>query len=247
MDILEKAQEELKHIISERELDLSERVTVRALTPDEAIGSADDTFVIKKGKERVIEACYRETAGQAFTDAPGNWEGTLGELLELDLGKNGRRALFTAGLNAVLRHLDLASGVIHCKDDEPAKCGAEMPEMLRQRFGVRRYGLIGMQPAILKGLSGTFGAESVGVLDLNPDNIGNCKEGVTIMDGENDLPKLVEWCDVGLVTGSSVVNGTINEILERFGTAGKPLIFFGNTISGVAELLNIERICPFGR
>ena len=146
MDILEKAREELKRTnIAERGLDLGERITVRALTPDEAIGSADDTFVIKKGKERVIEACYREMSGQAFTDAPGNWEGTLGELLELDLGRNGRRALFTAGLNAVMRHLDLASGVIHCKDDEPAKCGAEMPELLRQRFGARRYGLIGLQ------------------------------------------------------------------------------------------------------
>jgi len=247
MDILEKTQEELKCIISERGLDLGERVTVRALTPDEAIGSADDTFVIKKGKERVIEARFCDTAGQAFTDAPGNWEGTLGELLELEMDTNGQRALFTAGLNAVLRHLDLASGVIHCKDDEPAKCGGEMPEMLRQRFGVRRYGLIGLQPAILKGLTGTFGAESVGVLDLNPDNIGASKEGVTIMDGENDLPEFVTWCDVGLVTGSSVVNGSINEILERFNSAGKPVIFFGNTISGVAALLNLERICPLAR
>ena len=247
MDILEKAQEELKRIISERGLDLGERVTVRALTPDEAIGSADDTFVIKKGKERVIEARFCDTAGQAFTDAPGNWEGTLGELLELEMDTNGQRALFTAGLNAVLRHLDLASGVIHCKDDEPAKCGGEMPEMLRQRFGVRRYGLIGLQPAILKGLTGTFGAESVGVLDLNPDNIGASKEGVTIMDGENDLPEFVTWCDVGLVTGSSVVNGSINEILERFNSAGKPVISFGNTISGVAALLNLERICPLAR
>jgi uncharacterized protein (DUF4213/DUF364 family) len=67
------------------------------------------------------------------------------------------------------------------------------------------------------------------------------------MDGEKDLAELVEWCEVGLATGSSVVNGTINEILERFEAAGKPVVFFGNTISGVAALLNLERICPFAR
>jgi len=247
MDILEKARSELKRIVAEYGLASDERITVRVLSPDEAIGTADETFVIKKGKERVIEACFLGTAGQGFTDTPGNWEGTLGELLELDLGKTGRRALFTAGLNAVLGHLDLASGVIHCKDDEPSKCGAEMPELLRQRFGACRYGLIGLQPAILKGLTGAFGAKSVMVLDLNPDNIGSGKEGVIIMDGEKDLPELVKWCDVGLATGSSVVNGTTNEILARFREAGKPVVFFGNTISGVAALLGLERICPFGR
>jgi hypothetical protein len=247
MDILKKAQGELKRIIAERGLGLGERITVRALTPDEAIGSADDTFVIKKGKERVIEACFHETAGQAFTDAPGNWEGTLGELLELDLGRNGRRALFTAGLNAVMRHLDLASGVIHCKDDEPVKCGGEMPELLRQRFGARRYGMIGLQPAILKEMVDAYGTSGMRVADLNPDNIGQKREELIVMDGEKELPELVEWCQVGLATGSSVVNGTINEILERFQAAGKPVVFFGNTISGVAALLKLERICPFAR
>lgn len=45
------------------------------------------------------------------------------------------------------------------------------------------------------------------------------------MDGENNLPELVEWCQVGPVTGSSLVNRTINEILELFQAAGKPVVF----------------------
>ena len=247
MDILEKARKELKRIITERGLDLAERITVRALTPDEAIGTADENFVIKKGKERVIEARFRDSAGQAFTDAPGNWEGTLGELLELDLAENGWRAIFTAGLNAVTSHIGLASGVIHCRDDEPTTCGAEMPELLRQRFNVRRYGMIGLQPAILKEMVDAYGTSGMRIMDLNPDNIGEKREDLIVMDGEKDLPKLVEWCQVGLVTGSCVVNGTINEILEQFQAAAKPVIFFGNTISGVAALLDLERVCPYGR
>ena len=50
-----------------------------------------------------------------------------------------------------------------------------------------------------------------------------------------------------LVTGSSIVNGTIDGIKSLFETAGKPLVFFGNTISGAAALLGLDRLCPFGR
>jgi hypothetical protein len=248
MDILEQARKKLDAVCMKRNLDRKERITVRALTPDEAIGArADGNFVIKKGKERVIEASFREARGQAFTDAPGNWEGTLGELLSLNLGKTGYRAVFTAGLNAVMRSLDLASGTVHCKDEEPTKCGGEMPDAMHKLFGTRRIGMIGLQPAILKEMVDAYGKVGMRVTDLNPDNIGQVREDLLVMDGEKDLAELVEWCEVGLATGSSVVNGTINEILERFEAAGKPVVFFGNTISGVAALLNLQRICPLAR
>jgi len=248
MDILEQARKKLDAVCMERNLDRNEQITVRALTPDEAIGArADENFVIKKGKERVIEASFREARGQAFTDAPGNWEGTLCELLSLDFGKTGYRAVFTAGLNAVMRSLDLASGTVHCKDEEPTKCGTEMPEAMHKLFGTKRIGMLGLQPAILKEMVDAYGKVGMRVADLNPDNIGQVREDLLVMDGEKDLAELVEWCEVGLATGSSVVNGTINEILERFEAAGKPVAFFGNTISGVASLLNLERVCPFAR
>jgi hypothetical protein len=70
---------------------------------------------------------------------------------------------------------------------------------------------------------------------------------VQVIDGEKDLDELIEWCDVGVATGSSVVNGTINRLNEKFDTGGKPLVFFGNIISGVAALTGLERVCPFGR
>ena len=92
-----------------------------------------------------------------------------------------------------------------------------------------------------------YGKVGMRVADLNPDNIGQVREDLLVMDGEKELGDLVEWCDVGLATGSSVVNGTINGILERFEAAGKPVAFFGNTISGVAALLNLTRICPFAK
>jgi len=247
MDILQQAQEKLVCLCSEANLDPAQQITVRCLTPDEAIGAeASQEFVIKKGKERVIEAEYNGAAGQAFTDQPSNWLGNLEEMLQLDLNDIGQRAIFTAGLNAVLRWLGKASGTIHCRNDEPSRCGEELANLLYNHFGVQKYGLIGLQPAILEAMGDGFGTSRLQVLDLNEDNIGEKRFGVTVGDGEKDLQQLIDWCDVGVATGSSVVNGSINDLLSRFEVAEKPLVFFGNTISGVAALFDLPRLCPFG-
>jgi hypothetical protein len=248
MRILERARKEFLELCEERGLDLSCPVIVRPLSPDEAIGpTADPGFVIKQGKDRVIEAVFESARGQAFTDAPSEWVGTLRDMLSLDLSDDRRRAAFVATMNAVLRSLGAAAGTVHCLDEEPMNCGQEMARQLQARFGQKRLGLIGLQPAILRALAEHLGAESVRAVDLNPDNVGAVRFGVQIWDGETDLPRLVEWCEVGLATGSSIVNGTIDGIVRLFAEAGKPLVFFGNTISGAAALLSLDRICPFGR
>jgi hypothetical protein len=170
----------------------------------------------------------------------------LGDLLSFDLDEISNRAVFVAGLNAALSALEQLPGTIHCKDEDPSRCGPEMARILHERFGPVRVGLIGLQPSILKALVSRFGPAALRVTDLNPDNIGEIRSGVTVWDGEKDLPRLVAECDVGLATGSSAVNRTLDEILNRFQQAGKPLILFGNTISGVASLLELDRLCPFG-
>jgi uncharacterized protein (DUF4213/DUF364 family) len=245
---LKQARERLKKTLDQKGQDRSSWVHVRPLDPDEAIGKdADPSFVIKKGKERVIEATFDGHRGQAFTDRPSIWSGNLAELLSLDLEDIPNRAVFVAGLNAVLSAVEELPGTLHCMDEDPSRCGPEVARILYDRFGPVRIGLVGLQPAILKALVARFGPDEVRVTDLNPDNIGETRAGVSIWDGEKDLPRLVGDCDVGLVTGSSVVNHTLDEILECFQQAGKPLLLFGNTISGVAALLGLERLCPFGR
>lgn len=248
MGLLEEAREALRRVCVERGVDLASRVVVRPLAPAEAIGpEADGRFVLTKGKERVIEATALDGRGQSFTDQPAPWQGTLAEALALDLSNVPERAALVAAMNATLRSLGLAAGTLHCKDADPQRCGVKVAQALEARFGRRRIGLIGLQPGILDALAERFGPEAVRVLDLNPDNIGTVKAGVLVGDGERDLPALVVWCDVGLATGSTLVNGTIDDLSRRFAEAGKPLVFFGNTISGAAALLGIERLCPFGR
>ena len=247
MSILEKTKSEFVRVCNDRSLDPRQTISVRPLSSREAIGDAQGDFAIKEGKEHVIEATFDKARGQAFTGTPREWNGTLEELLSLELSDAGNRGIFVAAANAVLRSIGLATGTIHCRDEDPTQCGPEIAMQLETRFGFRRIGLVGLQPAIVKALISHFGPELVRVVDLNPDNIGCLKYDIEIWDGLADLPRLVEWSEIGLATGSSIVNGTIDEIIRCFKASGRPLMFFGNTISGAAALLGLERLCPFGR
>jgi hypothetical protein len=75
---------------------------------------------------------------------------------------------------------------------------------------------------------------------MDQDNIGQEKFGVVI-DNPGRTSENLGWCDIALVTGTTVVNDTI----EQFG-ATKPVVFYGVTISGAARLLGLNRFCPSG-
>ena len=245
MGLLEEARERLKAVLREHGADGGTTVEVTPLHPDDAIGAkADGDFVLKKGKERVIEARIGGARGQAFTDRPIAWKGTLEEALRLDLGSVENRAVFTAVLNGALRMTGRAEGTVHCKDEEPTRCGPILAEELERRFGKVRFGMVGLQPAILRALADRFGPERVRVVDRNPDNVGGEKAGVPVWDGDREMERLVESTDAGLITGSSVVNGSADEVLRLFREAGKPYVLFGNTVAGTAALLDLPRICP---
>jgi uncharacterized protein (DUF4213/DUF364 family) len=247
MGILEKARNEFINACNKHSIALNQTITIHRLLPRDAIGDANDDFVIKKGKEYVIEATFDKARGQAFTGIACEWNGTLEELLSLDLTDTKNRGIFVASINAVLRSLGLATGTNHCRDEDPTNCGPQLAGELRARFGTKRFGMIGLQPAILKALVNSFDQDHVRVVDLNPDNIGSLKCGIEVWDGQSDLQRLVEWSEVGVATGSSIVNGTIDDIVRLFKDYNKPVVLFGNTISGTAALLDLDRICPFGR
>jgi hypothetical protein len=117
---------------------LDEKVDVRAsvLTTEEAIGHPEDhDFPLQKGKEHLMQAEFLGAAGQAFTDRFGDFQGNLEEILTMPLENNHRRAIFVATLNAVLKHLGLIRGTIHCRNQSPQECAGELAEHIRGRFG----------------------------------------------------------------------------------------------------------------
>ena len=98
--------------------------------------------------------------------------------------------------------------------------------------------MVGFQPVHARCFSGCYELE---ILDLDKENIGKEKFGVVVLDGDKNAKEVLKWCDLALVTGTTVVNGTIEPILEM---AGEKVVFYGISIAGVAQLFDLNRFCP---
>ena len=246
--VLDQARARLRDLVEQEHLlDALVSVSARPMTPEEAIGKPGrQDFPIIAGKERVVEACVLGARGHAFTDSPRELVGTVEDVLGLDLDDNGSRAVFVATLNAVLRHLGRITATVHCRDDDPELCAQEIARMLLDRHGRVGVGLIGLNPAIAERLVATFGAAHVRITDLCGANIGQRRFDVAVKDGGRHTDELIDASDVVLVTGTTVVNGTFDHILDRIIAKGKPFLVYGVTAAGVCELTGIERICPRG-
>ena len=240
MDFYEDIKERFFNLIKEKDL-MSSKVQVvsaRTLTPQEVIGKPErDDFPLLKGKEIMLQADFKGSLGQAFTDMPGNYNGTLQEVLAMPLDNNFKRAVFIATLNAVLRYLNYISKTVHCKDKEPGDCAAHLVDYIKERFGNPRIAFIGMQPAIVEALAAQF---EIRVVDLDPDNVGQRRCGILIEDAAH-TKEILPWADVILATGTTVVNDTLTPLLIE-----KPIIFYGVTIAGVAYLKGYEQYCFCG-
>ncbi len=248
MGILESAVYKFKEIAEDHGLlDKKIIIKMRPLKPEEAIGKPmRDDFPLLKGKEVLVEANFLGAKGQAFTDEPSDFEGYIADVLNLGLTTNRNRAVVVASMNAVLRHLNIIQNTVHCRNEEPEECGNEMADRFFKRWGEEMtVGLIGLQPAIASALIKRFGAENVQIADLDEDNIGRDFEGVKVLDGNIHSLSVVENNFLALITGSSVVNGTIDKLIEvsKMDNRNRMTIFYGTTIAGVADLMRLNRLC----
>ncbi|BBO78223.1 membrane protein [Desulfosarcina widdelii] len=213
-------------------------VSARTLKPVESIGNPErKDFPLVKGREVMVEADFHGAKGQAFTDMPGEFQGTVGEILEMDLENNLERAVFIASLNAVLRHLQCLECTIHCKDEEPEECAQCLVDYVRKEFGSPKIAFIGLQPAMVDHLARNF---NMRVTDMDPDNQGQTKYGIPIepVDQTSDV---IQWGDVVFATGSTLVNNTYRSLIQD-----RPLVFYGVTVSGIAYLTDCPQYCYNG-
>ena len=230
---------EFARIIRENGLDSEEVViTAAPLSAEEAIGSPEEgDYPLIAGRERMMQATFKGSLGQAFTDMSGNFKSRLSDIIAIDLGNNFRRAVFISSLNAVLRCLGLVTKTRHCRDNEPRLCGYELANHIGKKYGDVRVALVGLQPRMLEMLSWRF---DLRVTDMDRSNIGTEKSGV-VVGGPEKTEENLDWCDLALVTGTTVVNGTIDRFIIP-----KPVIFYGVTITGVAKLLGLNHFCYYG-
>ena len=221
---------------------LQEKVSLRTkmLTPEEAIGIPKrKDFPILSGKDIMVQAECAGCLGQAFTDAPAVFHGTLEEICALDLNTDSHnRGIFIASLNAVMKHLDLVDCTVHCKNDTPELCAADAVSYIHGNYNNPKIGLIGYQPALFEHLAAEF---ELRVVDLNPDHIGKNCFGVTVEDGNSDeiQQDICDWADLVLCTGSTVCNGTITRYLPL----KDKILFFGTSLAGAAKLMDLPRLC----
>jgi len=232
-------RKEFIKLIKENGLE-GDEVLVRAatLSSEQAIGNPEDKdYPIVKGEERMMQAEFRDSRGQAFTDRYGNFSGRLADIAAMDLKNNFRRATFISSLNAVMRYLGLINQTVHCKDNQPRECGNEMVKYVEKEYGQPRIAMVGFQPRMVEALAKKFELRAT---DMDQDNIGREKFGVRIDDPTHTEENL-NWCDIAVVTGTTIVNDTIDQF-----RIDKPVVFYGITISGAAKLAGLNSFCPFG-
>lgn len=233
-------EEKFRKLAQENQL-LEKEVSIscRALSPKEAIGETKrKDFPILEGKEVMIQAEFEGGVGQAFTSAPAAFNGTLKEILALDIaGNDYDRSIFIAAMNAVMRKLGLCDRSIHCRDNGPEECAEKIADTLMKTYGKVRIAQVGYQPALFERLAGKF---ELRLLDLDPKRIGTIQHGVKILDGIRDYEEtILNWAELILCTGSALANGTI---VDYIGLDTETL-FYGTTAAGAAALLGLKRIC----
>ena len=221
------------------------QVEIHKLPPEMAIGNTPDRdYPICKGKEGIVEAKLLNGVGQAFTPVPADFSGELGDVLALDLAGTDEtavknRGVFIAAVNALCSHLGIADKTIHCRNEGPQECAEDLIAVLKAGLpDDSRITLIGCQPRMIEAISSAY---QLRVIDLDPDNIGKSFNEVTV-EGEEKTDEALEWCNIALVTGSTLVNGTI----DRFVGLKCHTVFYGITIAGAAALLRLHRFCTRG-
>ncbi len=218
-------------------LDQMTSISVRTLSPQEAIGDPEHTdYPLIKGRERMMEAEFLGSRGQAYTDMFGNFAGSMGEILEMDLTNNFRRAVFVSAINALCRRLGLVENTVHCRNDKPPLCAMELASFVSASYGNPKIAMVGLQPRMVETLSKFF---ELRVTDMDDDNIGTAKFG-TLISGPDQTASNLEWCDIAIATGTTLTNDSLKEFLQS-----KPVIYYGVTIAAASNFLNLTRFCPY--
>lgn len=221
-------------------LETEVKVSAGPLEVKDAIGTPnEEDYPLQKGKEKLMEAVILGSKGQAYTDTYGYFNGTLSDVLKLELKDNFERAVFISTLNALYRQSNEVENTLHCIDNGMKECGKEIASYVKEGFGSPNIWLVGLQPRLLENLSAHF---KIRATDRDSDKIGSTVCGVKI---EPDLmaSEICHWCDLVISTGTIFVNNTYEDIIF----CDKPLILYGTTASGPAEVLGIERFCPRSR
>ena len=120
---------------------LGEQVVIntKSLTPEEAIGiTKRKDFPIITGKDVMVQAECLGALGQAFTDAPCAYRGTLEEICSLDLANDPTAAdCSISGPERCHETPGRVDCTVHCRNEGPESCAADVVRYISERYGAR--------------------------------------------------------------------------------------------------------------
>ncbi|MEW6081827.1 MAG: hypothetical protein AB1576_08660 [Bacillota bacterium] len=110
-------------------------------------------------------------------------------------------------------------------------------------LGVSRLGPLGRVPAEGAGSPRGIGAFLRRILvftgAMSPEEAtGGTLHAVLVESVKRNL-EVMEWAGLGLATGTSLANGTVDIPLSE-----KPMVFYGVTVAGAVALMDLERYRP---
>lgn len=216
-----------------------QRVEIKIMGPEMQEGRYDP---LTAGNEVLIQADMEGAAGQVYTFHPRTFAGTVDAMANLPDVNPYYYPMVVAVLNAVLRKVGEVETSMECSGDGPVQCARHICRTVKERHGICRIGMIGLQPCLFKEAVKVFGVENLAVTDLNPNIIGKFQEGVEVWDGDKDNPAVVDFANVLLVAGTALVNGKAHKIFAQAGD--KPYYLYGTTAAGLAGINNMPWMCP---
>lgn len=219
---------------------LKETVTVTASEdPEETLRPENEPVSTVSRPEYCVAAELCGVKGEAYTEEPSSFNGTLKEALEIQPTEKGISAVTIAALNAAMSYLGLTPGTFPEGEEARISYADALCRYVTEHHGKNNIILVGYDGYLVK----RFVDEGLEfwTMDKDPANITqNRFHHVVVNNAKRNRESSFVWGKYFVVTGSSLCNGTILHYLN----SGKELLFYGISCAGAAKLLDLPWFSP---
>ncbi|MBO7730676.1 MAG: hypothetical protein J6S31_07455 [Lachnospiraceae bacterium] len=219
---------------------LNEKVSVTgSKEPEKTLRQENDPPSTVARPEYCVTATLLGVNGEAYTETPEDFDGTLEEALCIPPTEKGISAVTIAALNAAVSYLGLAPGIFPEEEEAHFRYAEKLYHYVIENHGPDNIVLVGYDGYIVK----RFVDEGliIWIMDRDPDHIAQDRfHHVVVNNAKRNRESSFVWGKYFIVTGSTLCNGTILHYLN----SGKELLFYGITCAGAATLLKLPWFSP---
>ncbi|MBR5930526.1 MAG: hypothetical protein IKZ95_00710 [Lachnospiraceae bacterium] len=219
---------------------LNETVSVKkSEEPERTLRPENDPPSTVARPEYCVTATLCGAKGEAYTEEPSDFSGTLQQALEIPPTEKGISAVTVAALNAAVNYLGLAPGAFPKGEEARFSYADALCRYVTEHYGRSNIILVGYDGYLVK----RFMDEGLDfwTMDRDPDHISqNRFQHVVVNNAKRNRDSSFVWGKYFIVTGSTLCNGTILHYLD----CGKEVLFYGITCAGAATLLHLPWFSP---